>query len=81
MPTWIASILGAVLGFVKDLAMLVVPYFFGKRQGRKDAENKETEEVLELKNEYGRIEREENRHRDRGKPGLIDRLRERTNRE
>jgi hypothetical protein len=69
------NIVSSILSFfsaLSDILKLAGAYMLGKeRQKRKDMEN-----VAKLKEEYEEADEQNKEYRDRGKSGLLDRVRE-----
>ena len=67
MPLWISALLQAL----RDLMQPFLAYMLGKEQLRR----KQAEENLELQESYEKLDEQNKSYRDRGKSGLLERLR------
>ena len=67
MPLWISAGLQAL----RDLMQPFLAYMLGKEQLRR----KQAEENLELQESYEKMDEQNKSYRDRGKSGLLERLR------
>ena len=67
MPLWISPLLQAL----RDLIQPFLGYMLGKEQLRR----KQAEENLELQESYEKLDEQNKSYRDRGKSGLLERLR------
>lgn len=69
MPLW----LSAFLQIVREFSQTLLAYMLGKEQLRR----KQAEENLELHETYEKLDEQNKSYRDRGKSGLLERLRKR----
>ena len=69
MPLW----LSAFLQIVREFSQTLLAYMLGKEQLRR----KQAEENLELQESYEKLDEQNKSYRDRGKSGLLERLRKR----
>jgi len=69
MPLWISTLLQAL----RDLMQPFLAYTLGKEQLRR----KQAEENVELHETYEKLDEQNKSYRDRGKSGLLERLRKR----
>ncbi len=69
MPLWLTALLQAL----RDLMQPFLAYMLGKEQLRR----KQAEENLELQESYEKLDEQNKSYRDRGKSGLLERLRKR----
>ena len=69
MPLWISTLLQAL----RDLIQPLLAYMLGKEQQMR----KQAEENLELQESYEKLDEQNKSYRDRGKSGLLERLRKR----
>ena len=67
MPLWLSALLQAL----RDLMQPFLAYMLGKEQLRR----KQAEENLELQESYEKLDEQNKSYRDRGKSGLLERLR------
>ena len=67
MPLWISALLQAL----RDLMQPFLAYMLGKDELRR----KQAEENLELQESYEKLDEQNKSYRDRGKSGLLERLR------
>ena len=67
MPLWISALLQAL----RDLIQPFLAYMLGKEQLRRE----QAEENLELQESYEKLDEQNKSYRDRGKSGLLERLR------
>ena len=68
-PKW----LQALAQIIRELTQTVIAYLLGKERVRRQ----QTEEALELQETYEELDEKNKAYRDRGKSGLIERLRKR----
>ena len=69
MPLWLSALLQAL----RDLIQPFLAYMLGKEQLRRE----QAEENLELQESYEKLDEQNKSYRDRGKSGLLERLRKR----
>ena len=67
MPLWISTLLQAL----RDLIQQFLAYMLGKEQLRR----KQAKENLELQESYEKLDGQNKSYHDRGKSGLLERLR------
>lgn len=68
-PKW----LQALAQIIRELTQTVIAYLLGKERLKR----KQTEDALELQETYEELDEKNKAYRDRGKSGLLDRLRKR----
>jgi hypothetical protein len=68
-PKW----LQALAQIIRELTQTVIAYLLGKERVRRQ----QTEEALELQETYEELDEKNKAYRDRGKSGLLERLRKR----
>ena len=68
-PKW----LQALAQIIRELTKTVIAYLLGKERVRRQ----QTEDALELQETYEELDEKNKAYRDRGKSGLIERLRKR----
>lgn len=68
-PKW----LQALAQIIRELTQTVIAYLLGKERLKR----KQTEEALELQETYEELDEKNKAYRDRGKSGLLERLRKR----
>ena len=68
-PKW----LQALAQIIRELTQTVMAYFLGKERLKR----KQAEEALELQETYEELDEKNKAYRDRGKSGLLERLRKR----
>lgn len=67
MPLWISALIAAI----REFSQTFLAYMLGKEQLRR----KQAEENLELQESYEKLDEQNKSYRDRGKSGLLERLR------
>ena len=73
MPLWISALLQAL----RDLVQPFLGYMLGRERLRRE----QAEENIELHETYEKLDEQNKSYRDRGKSGLLERLRKRRNAE
>ena len=68
-PKW----LQALAQIIRELTQTVIAYLLGKERVRRQ----QTEDALELQETYEELDEKNKAYRDRGKSGLLERLRKR----
>ncbi|PPE03456.1 hypothetical protein [Holospora curviuscula] len=66
-PLWISTLLQAL----RDLMQLFLAYMLGRERLKRE----QAEENVELQESYEKLDEQNKSYRDRGKPGLLERLR------
>ena len=69
MPLWLSALIAAI----REFSQTFLAYMLGKEQLRR----KQAEENLELQESYEKLDEQNKSYRDRGKSGLLERLRKR----
>ena len=67
MPLWLSALIAAI----REFSQTFLAYMLGKEQLRR----KQAEENLELQESYEKLDEQNKSYRDRGKSGLLERLR------
>ena len=67
MPLWLSALNAAI----REFSQTFLAYMLGKEQLRR----KQAEENLELQESYEKLDEQNKSYRDRGKSGLLERLR------